>query len=605
MLRELYEAASRFANEEDWLPPFYKRKNLKWVIEVHDGKAKVHGPYKKNEFRAVLAPDRQRSGTGVANKPFLGMDKAIFVLQSPKNSPFWDLMIDAAKRTQDKELESIVEFASGKAFDMAIEEIKDKAGDDDLVVFRFYGNNRFHFESRNNQEFWLEYLSDELALNEKGQCSITGNRWKLVKTIPQEIVVMGQKCQISSFNKTAFTSFGKEQTANASISVKAIAKAIQSLQYLANNPRYHAVLVRGDNKGGKDPLHNYFAIFWLQREEANEVRGEVFNMEDVLALPLKDTVKTEEVNEQENDHFAPPVDLQQLDELLKSPWTGKQFNGELPENIFQLAILSANKGRLVMRDWISVSISRLQKNLLCFYSALKIISPWGDSKRVFPIPSLVKALRSEPREDAFDPREGGLFKKRRDVDSRHSDLVRSFVRSAYLGYRPGPGILAGAVQRFRNPKTLGSNTEIHLLAGVIKLILTYNRKEAETMQTLDPSRNVRAYLCGQILAILEEAQRRSAEKPPNTTLVDRAYGAASMSPKSMLPPLIRTLEMGHLPKIRKKWRAGYDELRESLEDIGKKLDEIGGYPVTLSLQDQAEFALGFYCQRAEFRKPKE
>jgi CRISPR-associated protein Csd1 len=68
--------------------------------------------------------------------------------------------------------------------------------------------------------------------------------------------------------------------------------------------------------------------------------------------------------------------------------------------------------------------------------------------------------------------------------------------------------------------------------------------------------------------------------------------------------LIRTLEMGHLPKIRKKWRAGYDELRESLENIGKKLDEAGGYPVTLSLQDQAEFALGFYCQRAEFRKPK-
>jgi len=605
MLRQLYEAAARFANEEGWLPPFYKRKSPKWVIEVHDGKAKVHGPYNKNEFRAVLAPDRQRSGTAVANKPFLGMDKAIFVFQSPKNSPFWNLMIDAAKSTEDKELGSIVEFGSSKAFDKAIEEIKDKVGDDDLVGFRLWGNNRFHFENRNNQEFWLQYLSDELALNEKGQCSITGNRWKLVKTIPQEIVVMGQKCQISSFNKPAFTSFGKEQTANASISVEAIAKAIQSLQYLANHPRHHAVLARGDTKGGKDPLRNYFAIFWLQRKETNQIGGEEFNMDDVLASPLRDTVEIEEVDEQENDRYAPPVDLQQLDQLLKAPWTGREIYGELPENNFQLAILSANKGRLVMRDWISVSVSRLQQNLVRFYSALKIISPWGDSKRVFPIPLLVKTVQSEPSVDAFDPREGGLFKKRRNVDAHHSDLVRSFVRSAYLGYRPDPGILAGAVQRFRNPKTLGSDTEIHVLAGIIKLILTYNRKEAVTMQTLDPSRNARAYFCGQILAILEEAQRRAADNPLNTTLVDRAYGAASMSPKSMLPALIRTLEMGHLPKIRKKWRAGYDELRQSIEGICKKIDEAGGYPVTLSLQDQAEFALGFYCQRAEFRKHKE
>lgn len=736
MLRELYEAAVRFAHKEDWLPPFYKRKNPKWVIEVRDGKAKVTGPYKKNEFRAVLSPDRQRSSKAVEKKPFLGLDKAAFVLQPPQDwppfwqqlrnaaktnseiaqvletysgaafralveaqrsmseenpgkakendkiavcvsfsgqsgdadpmgreqakwillfqedeepvltkgskiakqgngaldqvvsrgfnvldigkasgiltlpsewPPFWCLMSDAAKKTREEELRSIVEFAAGKGFKLFMEEMKKKAGDNDLVGFRLADSDLFPFEKRASQEFWLEYLTDELALSQKGQCSITGARRQLVQTIPQEIVVMGQKCQISSFNKSAFTSFGKEQTANASISVEAIAKAIQSLQHLANHPRHHTVLARGDTKSGTDPLRNYFAIFWLQRGEPEEFDGEKFNMEDVLALPLKEYFleENEEDDEQDSNRFAPPVDLQQLDELLKSPWTGKETKEELPENTFQLAILSANTGRLVMRDWISVSISQLRQNLIRFYDALKIISPWGDTNRVFPIPAIVKALQSEPRADASDPMEGGLFKKRRNVDSRHSDLVRSFVRSAYLGHRPDPGILTGAVQRFRNPKTLGSHAEIHVLAGTIKLILTYNRKEAETMQALDHTRNVRAYLCGQILAILEEAQRRAASNPLNTTLVDRAYGAASMSPKSMLPALIRTLEMGHLPKIRKKWKAGYDELRESLEGIGKKLDEAGGYPVTLSLQDQAEFALGFYCQRAEFRKPKQ
>lgn len=731
MLRELYEAADRFAAKEDWLPPFYKRKNPTWVIEVLGDKAKITGPYKKNEFRPVPAPDRQRSGTDVVEKPFLGLDKAAFVIEPPhawppfwqklrndvevktklspiletysgtgfrslveeqrsmsekdsnkvKDSdkiavcipvpdlpdysdvmsrekpqwslfiekgkdpllirtskiakqsngtvdrvvsrgfdvlaiekankilvlssewpPFWNIMSDAAEKTKDGGLKSIVKFAAGQDFSKFMEKMKKDSNDDDLVGFRIDGSDRFPFETKASQKFWLDYLTDELALDHKGQCSIVGDQRKLVKTIPQEIVVMGQKCQISSFNKSAFTSFGKEQTANASISVEAISKAIQSLQYLANHPRHRAVLARGDTKAGADPLRNYFAIFWLQREETNEIDGKIFDMEDVLSSPLYN--EGEEDDEQKSYRFSPPVDLQQLDELLKSSWTGKEVNEELPENDFYLAVLSANKGRLVMRDWISVSISRLQQNLIKFYDAMKIISPWGDSNRIFSIPVLVKALRSEPRADSSDPKEGRLFNKRRNVDSRHSDLVRSLVRSAYLGYHPDPGILTGAVQRFRNPKTLGSDVEIHVLAGVIKLILTYNRKEAEGMQTLDHTRNTRAYLCGQTLAILEEAQHRAAGQPLNTTLVDRAYGAASMSPKSMLPALIRTLEMGHLPKIRKKWKAGYDELRELLEDTGKRLDAAGGYPVTLSLQDQAEFALGFYCLRAEFRKPR-
>ena len=737
MLRELYEAADRFAAKEDWLPPFYKRKNPKWVIEVYKEGAKITGPYKKNEFRAVPAPDRQRSGTAVVQKPFLGLDKAGFVVEPPhswppfwqnlrnyaetktelssiletysgtdfrslveeqrsmpekdsnkvkdgdkiavwipesdlpdysdimarekpkwslfieegkeplliktskivkQNSgtadqmgsrgfnvfaieksnkililpsewpPFWNLMNDAAEKIQDGQLKIIVKFASGNGFNKFMGEMKKIANDEDLVGFRLDGSDRFPFEKKAIQDFWLECLVNELALPHKGYCSIVGEWKELVRIIPQEIVVMGQKCQISSFNrdKPSVFSFGKSQMENAPTSVEAIAKAIQSLQYLANHPRHHAVLARGDTKSVTDPLRNYFAVFWLQREETNEIDGKIFNMEDVLSSPLQQYYfdESEEDEEQKRDQFAPPVDLQQLDELLKSPWTGKEIEGELPENVFQLAILSANKGRLVMRDWISVSISRLQQNLIRFYDAMKIISPWGDSNRVFPIPVLVKALRSEPRTDASDPKQGGLFNKRRNVDSRHSDLVRSLVRSAYLGYHPDPGILTGAVQRFRNPKTLGSDAEIHVLAGVIKLILTYNRKEAEEMQTLDRTRNARAYLCGQILAILEEAQRRAAGQRLNTTLVDPAYGAASMSPKSMLPALIRTLEMGHLPKIRKKWKAGYDELRGSLEDIGRKLDEAGGYPVTLSLQDQAEFALGFYCQRAEFRKPR-
>ncbi|SPJ15505.1 conserved hypothetical protein [Syntrophobacter sp. SbD2] len=610
MLKELYEAADRFTHDKRWLPPFYKEKSPKWVIEIMNTEGIFNDKaFREDEFRKLFAPDRQRSSTSVENKPYLGLDKAKFVLQFPHPRtewpPFWKLMREAAEKTKDKALNDIVNFAQSDAFNEVIKKLKNKAGADDLVGFRLYANSDFPFESSNIQKFWLEYLANELRLAHKGQCSVTGEQLDLAKIIPQEIVVMGQKCQISSFNKDAFNSFGKKQTANASISVKAIAKAIQTLQYLSNHPRHRAVLARGETRGGVDPLQNYFAVFWLQRDETGESDGREVNLEEMLSLPLREDFLDESKEDSEStEPFTPPVDLQQLDNFLRSPWTGKEIDQDPPDNQFYLGILSANTGRLVIRDWITVSLAQLRHNLVRFSSGLKIIGPWGDTKRIYPIPLLVKALRSEPRSDAFDPKDGGLFKKRRTMDSRHSELVRSLIRTAYLGDLPDPGTLRSAVQRFRNSRTLNSYGEIHVLAEVLKLVLTYNKKEAETMQTLDPKRNIPAYLSGRAFAILEEAQRRAADTPLNTTLVDRTYGVASLSPKSMLPSLIRTCEMGHLPKIRKKWKTGYDELRKSLEDISKRLDEAGGYPTTLSLHDQAEFALGFYCQRAEFRKSK-
>lgn len=608
MLKELYDAADRFATDRAWLPPFYKLKSPKWVVEIRGGKGVFNDKaYRKGEFRNLYAPDRQRSSTSVENKPYLGLDKAQFVLRAPGEewTAFWKLMKDAAERAEDSELDGIVNFAQSQAFNEVIEKLKRKAGEDDLIGFRIYGSSDFPFERNNLKEFWLEHLTNEIGLALEGHCSITGEPGVLAKVIPQEIVVMGQKCQISSFNKDAFNSFGKKQTGNASISVKAIAKSMQALQYLSNHPRHRAVLARGETRGGVDPLRNYFAVFWLQREETREIDGREINLEEILSLPLRDDLNDDKGKESDAiEQFTPQVDLELLEIFLKSPWTGKEIDPDLPDNRFYLGVLSANIGRLVMREWINVSLIQLRHSLMVFNSGLKIIGPWGGNKRVYPIPMLIKALRSEPKAESFESKDGGLLKKRKNMDAHHSELVRSLVRSAYFGAHPQQGILRSAVQRFRNPRTLDSNGEIHVLAGIIKLVLSYDKKEAETMQALDPERNVPAYLSGRAFAILEEAQRRAADTPLNTTLVDRTYGVASLSPKSMLPALIRTCEMGHLPKVRKKWRSGYDELRKSLEDVSVRLDEAGGYPATLSLHGQAEFALGFYCQRAEFRKAK-
>lgn len=119
------------------------------------------------------------------------------------------------------------------------------------------------------------------------------------------------------------------------------------------------------------------------------------------------------------------------------------------------------------------------------------------------------------------------------------------------------------------------------------------------MEQLNPLHHDPAYLCGRLLALLEEAQRRAASGKLNTTLVDRFYGAAATGPAAAFAPLLKLAHTAHLPKIRRDNR-GYRQLDELLTDIMTKLEAAGGFPLTLSLMAQAQFALGFYHQRAAF-----
>lgn len=120
------------------------------------------------------------------------------------------------------------------------------------------------------------------------------------------------------------------------------------------------------------------------------------------------------------------------------------------------------------------------------------------------------------------------------------------------------------------------------------------------MQTINESKTNPPYLCGRLLAILEETQLRAHNWRLNTTLVDRAYGTASTAPASIFGRLIRAAETAHLPKIRKSGH-GNDSLKQAFEQLAADLDARGGFPRTLTMQDQAEFAIGFYHQRAQFR----
>ncbi len=67
--------------------------------------------------------------------------------------------------------------------------------------------------------------------------------------------------------------------------------------------------------------------------------------------------------------------------------------------------------------------------------------------------------------------------------------------------------------------------------------------------------------------------------------------------------LVSRATTDHFPKIRKN-QLGYTDLENTMECVQTQIDESGGYPKTLTLAGQAEFSLGFYHQRAEFKKKR-
>lgn len=109
-----------------------------------------------------------------------------------------------------------------------------------------------------------------------------------------------------------------------------------------------------------------------------------------------------------------------------------------------------------------------------------------------------------------------------------------------------------------------------------------------------------AYRLGRLFASLERIQEEASEGKLNSTIRDRYYGAASSTPASVFPTLLR-LKVHHLGKLHPGRVTTMEKL---LGEIMSSFQPDSFPPRQLSLPDQGRFALGYYHQRqAFFSKP--
>jgi CRISPR-associated protein Csd1 len=209
------------------------------------------------------------------------------------------------------------------------------------------------------------------------------------------------------------------------------------------------------------------------------------------------------------------------------------------------------------------------------------------------------------------------------------ELLRQMIRCMYAGASPPEALLIRAVQAFRTPATAADEGESFkrlchrrtALAAAMKLVLTYdnpnNTKAMEQLETPHDAdcayKRQSAYLCGRLLALLNDIQYRSStsRRGPNTTLVDKFYAAASTAPQSVFGSLLKQANTAHLPKLRKdssrnypvKTSGGDAYVADLLNEIVNLIDADCGLPKQLAPRQQAEFALGYHHQQAVLRPP--
>ncbi len=597
MLKALNKLSLRLREEKKLSPISYKHRVPKAatpirIIDLSSVVPTTEQFKKPGTIPDIIAPDRQRAGT--APDPYLLIDFAEYVFGIAKSRKRGDskelhrryinLLFKAFDTTRERSLWKILNYVqeSARHLPSYLADIEPN----EFIAIRTE-KARFPFELPSVQQFWADYLEKELPSNNVSVCLVCGNEKAIMQKLTRDVVIMGQKCSVSSFNNSSFLSFGKSQTTNSPLCFQCASTAVDVLDYLTIEERHTAVLSRDDAKSKKKtPMRNQLAVFWITRDlqQTNNDNEIEIDIEQRLALPI-----------QESKPGTPPPDLKQLETFLNVPFTANEIGLLLDDESFCLAVLSANKGRMVVREWFEVQLEKTRKNLKSFLDASRLVDSSGDAVWPHSISFLLRPFNID--EKAYPRRQKQL--------NNSPNLRRGLLRTAYLGYAPPHELMGLALTRLQVLWAKGKENDprkenerlwqIQALLAGIKLVLTYGKEAANMMVKLDEDYEGIPYLCGRLLAVIGECQRRATK---TSGISERLYPAVATAPAVYLSMLFDRANSAYLPKIRRD-KKGYGYLSELINKITGFIEPEGGFPISMSLDQRAEFALGFYHQRAK------
>jgi CRISPR-associated protein Csd1 len=411
-----------------------------------------------------------------------------------------------------------------------------------FAVFRMRSATNFVHEDESIRSFWSasQQVSEESDVT--GTCLVSGESATLARLHPGIKGVRDAQssgASIVSFNDDAFTSYGKSQSYNAPVSEASAFKYATALSRLLEH-----------RSGRKLQIGDTTCVFWADKST---------DAEDLFSFGL------------DSEQIEDEARADEIGNMLSRIANGEADPPDAGTGFYVLG-LSPNASRLSIRFWISGTAGELIGRVARHQQRLEITKGPKD-RDLLPLWLVLAQTARESKE--IQPLLGGAL-----------------LRSVLTDGRYPESLLAAVIRRIRAEQEIR-----HPKAAIIKAILNQNyQKEISIM--LDIERAEPSYHLGRLFASLERAQE-DALPGLNATIKDRYFGAASSTPSTVFPRLIR-MSQHHVGKLE----GGKKVVAE------KRLQEIMGrladFPAHLGLADQGLFAIGYYHQRQDFftKKPK-
>lgn len=549
------------------------------LADVRDQQGKKFSP------RMMPVPDRGgRSGTGL--KPNFLWDNTGYVLgRDSKGKPersrqafesFRDFHERMAEAIGDEDLAVVVRFLKAWLPDRAealplFEEAIDKN-----IVFRIKGKTRYVHESPGIIGEWKAPVGEDETVI-VGQGLVSGDRGPIARLHPmisgvKDAQTMG--AAIASFNLDAFTSYGLEQTYNAPVTVNDAFKYTTALNRLL------------ENRQRRVQIGDATVVFWADRPTMLE---EVF---DPILGEYRAAAETDSAATPEDKERAQQVRAF-LTQLRDGHAQGEAFDADSDVGFYVLG-LSPNASRISVRFWVQSTVGEMEERLAQHLQDTNLTGAReGDPPLV--IRRIVEAAGRAKLS-------GGKFQGY-DADAVPPLLSGALARAVFQG-TPYPPMLLGAMLNRLRADGYISHARVAMIKACIVRNSQLTDKPQEVSVALDTSRTDAPYVTGRLFALLERIQSDALGGDLNSTIKDRYFSAASATPGTVFPRLIR-LSQHHLSNLGKEKPGLKVNHDRTCGEIMGKLDRFASH---FNLEAQGLFAVGYYHQRQDFftsRKSKE
>ena len=449
---------------------------------------------------------------------------------------------------------------------------------DTNIIFRLDGDS-IYLHKREAAHHLLAAVDEVVGTD---FCLVTGIPAPVRRLHPTVKGVQGAQtagATLVSFNLDAFTSYGKEQGANAPVSEMAAFRYGAALNRMLDRDSPNRV---------RRTIGDATVVFWAEASGEDAAAAAESFFADLIDPPFDAEPKLDP----ETDEQA-TVKLHDQLEKIAAGRPGEADPRLRPDTRFHVLGLAPNAARLSVRYWLEDDFSHFARRLLEHARDLAIEPPprgWGHKQ---PSVSRLLVMTTALREDFKNiPNQlaGEVMRAILNGTPYPRTLLATAVIRLRAGDEPWKGWHAAVIKACLNRPLERERDDARrkeLEPSVLKRI------ERETLPVaLDPDHDSSAYQLGRLFAVLESAQY-AALGQVNAPIGDRYYGAASSTPARVFGALLRGLKT-YVSDARKRGKGGWIEPRVTA--ILARLPP--DLPKTLRVEDQGKFAVGYYHERS-------